>query len=287
MEHYSKLMVKPNLKDIGRSINQRLSNLSIKHKTPFQELLTDFLIERMLARIVKNKKLRDMLVFKGGYVSVKIYNSDRYTKDLDTILEQGNMKQIVNIIKEAVSSDIGDGVWFIFDNEIDLETQNEYGGIRLNFRAGTGKVITDIKKAKIINIDIGYGDPITPSPIKSTIKTILDDSELSWRIYPVETTVAEKLHALVSRQSFNSISKDIYDLFLLLPKCDKEILAQAIKATFKYSSENIPKSFSQLLLNIDTKILEAGWKKATESLQNKKSFKEVFKTVINYCENIL
>lgn len=280
-------MLKHNIKNTQQSIYKRLSNISINNKTPFQELLTDFLIERMLARIVSNKNLQELLVFKGGYVSVKIYNSDRYTKDLDTILEQGNLNNTVKIIKKTITSDIGDGVWFVFDNQIDLETQNEYGGIRLNFRAGIGGVLKNIKKAKLINIDIGYGDPITPSPIKAKIKTILEEKELSWLVYPIETTVAEKLHALSSRQSFNSRSKDIYDLYLLLPKCNKKTLDQAIKATFKYRNEKIPNSFSNLLLTLDTKILEAGWKKATQSLKDKKSFDEIFEAVTNFCKNIL
>ena len=72
-----------------------------------------------------------------------------------------------------------------------------------------------------------------------------------------------------------------------MPKCDKKILAQAIKATFKYRHENIPENFAELLQSLDTKILEAGWKKATEGLQDKKAFKDIFNTVITYCKNIL
>lgn len=280
-------MTSSNFKDLGKSINQRLANIALKYKTPTQELVTDFLIERMLARIVSNKALMNKLVFKGGYVSAKIFNSDRYTRDLDAILEQGNMRNTIKTIKEVVSSDLSDGVWFIFDNEVELETQNEYGGIRLNFRAGIGEVLKNIRRAKIINIDIGFGDPITPSPIETKIQTILDEKQLSWRVYPAETTVAEKLHAIVARLSFNSRSKDIYDLFLLIPKCDKVTLSKAIKATFIYRKENIPDNFSQLLQSLDTQILEAGWKKATEGLQNKKSFKEIFDAVIIYCKDIV
>ena len=77
----------------------------------------------------------------------------------------------------------------------------------------------NLKKAQLVNLDIGYGDPITPEPIKTKIASILEGNDISWRIYPIETSIAEKLYALVARQSFNSRSKDIFDLYVLLP-CD-------------------------------------------------------------------
>jgi len=273
--------------DVGKSIRQRLNNLAKQKGFPIHELATDFLIERMLVRIVNNKGLFDKLVFKGGYVAVKIYSSSRHTRDLDAVLEKGNIKQTVEFVKEAVSTDLNDGTWFLFEDEIDLETQNEYGGIRLVFRAGIGQMLKNVKRAQLVNLDIGYGDPITPEPIKTKIASILEGNEISWRVYPVETTVAEKLHAIVARQSFNSRSKDIFDLHILLPKCNVETLRKAITATFEYRKEAIPNSFSSLLENIDTSILEAGWKKAVASLEGNQDFKMIFNTVIRMCANLI
>ena len=273
--------------NVGKSIRQRLNNLAKQKGIPVHELTTDFLIERMLVRVVNNKTLFDKLVFKGGYVAVKIYSSSRHTRDLDAVLEKGNIKQTVELVKKAVSTDLNDGTWFLFEEEIDLETQNEYGGIRLVFRAGIGQVVKDLKKAQLINLDIGYGDPITPEPIKTKIASILEGNDISWRIYPIETSIAEKLHALVARQLFNSRSKDIFDLYILLPQCNKKTLRKAITATFEYRKETIPNSFSDLLKNIDTSILEAGWKKAVASLEDKQDFKDIFNAVIVMCADLI
>jgi predicted nucleotidyltransferase component of viral defense system len=273
--------------NIEKSIRQRLNNLAKQKGIPVHELTTNFLIERMLVRVVNNKTLFDKLVFKGGYVAVKIYSSSRHTRDLDAVLEKGNIKQIVELVKKTVSTDLNDGTWFLFKEEIDLETQNEYGGIRLVFRAGIGQVTKGLKKAQLVNLDIGYGDPITPEPIKIKTASILEGDEISWRIYPIETSVAEKLHAIVARQSFNSRSKDIFDLYILLPQCNIKTLKNAITATFEYRKETVPSSFSSLLKTIDTSILESGWKKAVVSLGGDQDFKKTFHSVIEMCENAI
>ncbi|NRA47414.1 MAG: nucleotidyl transferase AbiEii/AbiGii toxin family protein [Oligoflexales bacterium] len=61
---------------------------------------------------------------------------------------------------------------------------------------------------------------------------MLGSSSVSWLVYPIETIVAEKLHCLIMRGSSNSRSKDIFDLFFYLDKCDSKILEKALHATF-------------------------------------------------------
>ena len=53
---------------------------------------------------------------------------------------------------------MNDGVWFRFEGQIDLATQGEYGGIRHSYRAGIGEVLKNLKKAQVINFDLGIGD---------------------------------------------------------------------------------------------------------------------------------
>lgn len=55
---------------------------------------------------------------------------------------------------------------------MDLATQGEYGGIRHTYRAGIGELLKDIKRAQIINLDLGIGDPITPGPQKVEVKLL-------------------------------------------------------------------------------------------------------------------
>ena len=73
------------LQDQAKSIRQKLSNLSQKQGISYQYIATSFLIERLVARIVSDGKLYKSIVFKGGYVALRIYESSRYTIDLDAI----------------------------------------------------------------------------------------------------------------------------------------------------------------------------------------------------------
>lgn len=56
---------------ISRSITMKLSRLARQQLVPFERLLTIFLLERMLERLVARKSLSSVLIFKGGYVQPK------------------------------------------------------------------------------------------------------------------------------------------------------------------------------------------------------------------------
>jgi len=58
-------------KDQARLISTKLSALAVKEGIGFESLAMTFLIERMLARLVADQKLGDILVFKGGYVGLR------------------------------------------------------------------------------------------------------------------------------------------------------------------------------------------------------------------------
>jgi len=83
----------------------------------------------------------------------------------------------------------GHGVWFKFEAQVDLQTQGEYGGFRQVFRAGIGPVLKNLKKAQIVNFDLGIGDPITPEPTKATTATLLSGEDLSWSVSKFLTLV--------------------------------------------------------------------------------------------------
>lgn len=52
------------------SVRKKLSNLAHKLNIPYRNLETVFLIERLVVRLVADKKLSLHLVFKGGFVGV-------------------------------------------------------------------------------------------------------------------------------------------------------------------------------------------------------------------------
>src|SRR5579884_1825553 len=110
-------------KSKGDSIRQRLANLSAQRKVQYSNLETAFLLERLVARIVATTSLQSAIVFKGGFVSLTVYDSPRFTIDLDALLVKSNLEKTLGEVKTAAESDLSDGVWFHFESQIDLKTQ--------------------------------------------------------------------------------------------------------------------------------------------------------------------
>lgn len=268
-------------KSKGESIRQKLTILSKKMGVPYRDIETSFMIERLLARLIADKNLASQLVFKGGFVGLKVYESPRYTVDLDALLVNAKSDLTLELVKHQAESELNDGVWFRFGSQIDLATQGEYGGIRQSYRAGIGEVFKNLKKAQVIHFDLGIGDPITPGPQKKqTPSLIAENEEISWSVYPIETICAEKLHALVSHGDQNSRSKDVHDLAIFLPKVDAPTLKEALRRCFDFRSTEMPKSLYTEINSINTDWLERGWHSAVGSISNATSFKFAFEKVL-------
>lgn len=270
----------------ARLVAAKLSKYARELGVPYPQVLTEFLLERLASRLMGSKDLAGRLIFKGGYVSLRVYDSPRYTIDLDALLSNGNLESVIESARTAAEAVIGDAVWFRFEKSVDLETQGEYGGMRLAFRAGIGEILQNIKRAQVINLDIGKGDPIVPGPVDVETPFLLGGGILSWRVYPVETTVSEKLHALIVRGSASSRSKDIFDLNLLLPKCDSANLKKSLAETFRYRGEKLPADIVDCIKQIDTKVLAAGWKSAVITILNPSKFQDAFEELIRKLSQI-
>lgn len=275
------------LKDLGRSISSKLSLLAKKENVAFQHIATTFLIERMVVRITSNPELQKHLVFKGGYVSLRVYGSSRYTIDLDALLLRQDMTTILDQARASIEKPLEDGVWFYHVNNQPLQTQGEHGGMRLIYRAGYGEPPEDIKRAQLIHFDIGLGDPIVPEPRQLNTPSMITDVPVSWQVYPLEMTVAEKLHALCERGSFNSRSKDIYDLYIFLPRCDPAQLKTAIESTFCYRNTPMPGNWDVSLRKIDTSILKKGWISAVSDVEHDLKFDVAFDGLVNELKKLI
>ncbi len=264
-------------------VRAKLIALANKLGVPHRSLETVFLIERLVARLVSDKNLCSSLVFKGGFVGLRVYGSPRYTIDLDALLVKTDADSTLELAKQRAESDVDDGIWIRFESQVDLATQGEYGGVRQIYRAGIGQVLSNIKKAQIINFDMGIGDPVTPAPQKTETPSYFSQNEdISWSVYPVETIIAEKLQALISLGDANSRSKDVHDLAVFLPKANAAILSKALKRSFKFRGTELPKNFSKTIADINTIRLEQGWANAISSVPNASSFKEAFALLTRY-----
>jgi len=262
------------------SISAKLSNLASKTQLPYHYLLTEFLIEKMAARLLTNESIKNCMIFKGGYVGLRVYGSERYTLDLDALLIEQPLSEMIKVLPIAIEKDLEDGTWFKFEKQIDLITQGEYEGVRFVFRAGLGNMPKEIRKAQVIHLDIGTGDIVFPEPMEIKTNHLIDNGGFVWSVYPLETIVAEKLHALVVRGAESSRSKDIFDLSIFLPNCNPQILFQALNQTFKGRGDKIPPSILDHVKNIDVELLIRGWQSAVSSVKDNPSFEDAYRSVI-------
>ena len=92
-------------------------------------------------------------------------------------------------------------------------------------------------------IDIGFGDAVTPGPVHAVYPVLIEELPAPrLRTYPAYTVVAEKLHAIALLGMTNSRLKDYMDLSVLLDRevLDADIPAEAIAATFVRREMQVP-----------------------------------------------
>lgn len=117
-----------------------------------------------------------------------------------------------------------------------IREAQEYGGVRVEF-------VARITNAKVrLQVDIGFGDPITPEASLVEFPPLLDFPAPRLFAYPRETVVAEKLEAMVQLGMANSRTKDFYDIAVLARDFDFDgaLLTRAIQATFDRRKTALP-----------------------------------------------
>ena len=267
-----------------RAIESKIKKIAIDQGRSPMEARTLFLLERAAARMVLDPELYEHLIFKGGYVALRVYQSPRFTSDIDALIQGLPIDEAIRRIRAALDEDIRDGAWFSWMGQETLKTQGAYGGIRLDFRAGVGDPPSVMKKAQRINIDLGIGDPVTPGPRRVETGFEIGEGALSWQVYPIETILAEKLHALITLGSRNSRSKDVYDIDLFWRGVDIHSLRNALEKTFAHRNDPLPTSIAEKLKEIDSRVLKRGWDSAIASIKNAPTFESTFNSLLKKSE---
>lgn len=196
--------------NVAASVNQRLLNLARERKEDFGLTLTKYGLERLLFRLSESKH-RDVFVLKGALL-FELWTEQRYrpTRDADFLATGDNTpERFVGVFKQVCQQPVpDDGVRF--DTEtITAERIKEgadYEGIRVTFSGYLGN-------AKVpIQIDIAFGDAVTPEPKLAEYPTMLGLPRPKLLAYPVETFVSEKFEAMIKLGIANSRMKDLHDV---------------------------------------------------------------------------
>jgi len=93
-----------------------------------------------------------------------------------------------------------------------------------------------------MQIDIGFGDAVYPEPEESEFPTMLGSPGPRLLCYSRESTIAEKLEAVVKLGMLNSRMKDFYDIWLLSRQFDFSgfDLVEAVRLTFERRGTILP-----------------------------------------------
>lgn len=225
-------------KNISASVRQKLLNRARSDGRPFAELLQYYAMERFLYRLSQSSHAKHFIL--KGALMLRVWESPlsskiegRPTMDIDLLGKTSNeetniVSQITEILNLAVEPD---GLNFDVDSiqSERIKEDADYQGVRIRFR-GT------LDSARInMQIDIGFGDIVHPSPEECDLPTMLDFTAPRLLCYSRESAIAEKFEAMVKLGILNSRMKDFYDIWLLSRQFNfnGSQLAQAIQLTFK------------------------------------------------------
>jgi predicted nucleotidyltransferase component of viral defense system len=226
--------------NVAHSIRERLFNLAKARNEEFQNFLMRYALERWLYRLSLTEH-RDRFVLKGAMLFA-LWNDEphRPTQDLDLLgigsSSIGDLESVFREICEVRADE--DGLSFQADSVSGraIREQNIYDGVRLVLKAALGKAVIPLQ------IDVGFGDAITPPPEMIEYPVTLDLPAPRLRAYRRETVIAEKFNAMVELGMRNTRLKDFYDLWALASGSDfeGEDLSAAIRATFARRRTPLP-----------------------------------------------
>jgi len=248
-------------KNIAASVRAKLKNRAKEKGVEFQNLLVRFGNERLLYRLSRSEYQQSFMLKGASLFTIWFNEPHRPTKDMDLLgFGRNDIPTLENIFREICTIDGEDGLEFSAESIKGAEIRAEkiYQGVRITLSAF-------LDGARIpLQIDIGFGDAVTPAAKTEIIETILDLPKPHLRIYPKETVIAEKFEAMVKLGLGNSRMKDFWDVQFLIKNFQFEgrLLQKAIRATFANRQTAVPEEVPIALTDVFIKNSEtiADWK---------------------------
>lgn len=226
--------------NLPASVRQRLLNIAKRDGEAFDLVLTRYALERLLYRLGQSQHHGQFLLKGAMLFAVWGGEAHRPTRDVDLLgFGTSELPQVMKIFQNICQVSVEpDGLDFLPDtmHAIEIREDQEYQGVRVLFEARLENAVIPIQ------VDIGYGDAVTPAPEDITYPTVLDFAAPKLRAYPIYTVVAEKFQAMVWLGIANSRMKDFYDIWIIMQKfpLKGQVLSAAIEATFARRQTPLP-----------------------------------------------
>jgi predicted nucleotidyltransferase component of viral defense system len=260
----------PEHKNLPASIHDRLLKQARKSGRPLNELLQYYAIERFLYRLTQSKHA-EKFILKGALL-FRVWGFEPYrpTRDIDLLgFTNNDVASLIAIVKEICDLKVSeDGIDFLAATVTGerIRDNAEYEGVRLRFSSTLGKIQLHLQ------IDVAFGDVVTPSAVSGFYPTLLAMPAPEVCSYPPETVVAEKLQAMIYLGSVNSRMKDFYDLWVLTNQIQFKggVLQKAINLTFENRDTDIPEGEPVALSTQFAQEKQGQWKAflKTENISN-------------------
>ena len=248
-----------------KSLIDRAKNYAVKNDITVNDVLQNFMFERVLERI-SNSNYKNNFVFKGGVILSSIIGlSNRTTLDIDTSLKGLNVSDddLTNIINEILHIDLNDNVNFNIYNYKHNALEQNSNGIEYKITGQFGKITINFL------LDIVQDNNITPREIEYKYKEILEDKSIDILTYSVESMLSEKFYAIIKNGARSSRMKDYYDIYIMSKmKISKENLKIAIKNAFDKRNTKADIIEVQIEKIKNSKELSERW----QNYRNSKSF---------------
>lgn len=267
--------------DMAASVLARLKNKAKESGRSYQLCLQLFCQEEFLRRLERSEYAEN-LVLKGGLFIYSVTDFDsRVTVDVDFLLQKvpNTPERLKVVLEEIIAAPTeNDFITFEIKDIAPIAIQKKYSGIGAS-------LVAYIKNTKTpFSIDFGVGDVIVPKQEKRKIPTQLADFTAPIvNTYSLETTIAEKLDAILSLMEFSSRMKDYYDIYYLANKFDFDgnILTEALKKTFENRGHTFTiEQFEQVMSFADDSIMQKKWKAFSRKIDTKTDdFNTVLKTI--------
>src|SRR5437016_3724576 len=196
-------------------------------------------MERFLYRLSRSRDA-EQFILKGALLLTAWRTPlSRSTMDIDLLGRISNELEHIRALIAKICELEAEPDGIEFDGQSvkvsRIKEDAEYEGVRVRFHAS-------LACARIpMQIDIGFGDVVTPEAVEIEYPTVLEFPAPVQRAYPKETVIAEKLEALTMLEMLNSRMKDYFDLWALsrLYSFEGPILVSAIKATFARDRKSV------------------------------------------------
>ena len=199
--------------DVAQSILDKLRAKARSSGKNLQLLQQLFCQEEFLRRL-QHSLYRENFVLKGGLLIYSISGfHGRPTQDIDFLLKNfsNSEESVEHVLQKIISTNSETSIVdFEISRLMPIAEHREYNGIRV-------KLLARIKNTRTpFDVDIGVGDVIIPKPEIRNIPTQLEGFEIpSIYVYSLESTIAEKFDAIISRLELTSRMKDYYDIYYL------------------------------------------------------------------------